>query len=145
MEKYYLISKAIRELIFTESTAVFLKEKIATRYSLSLNQSVMLSRTIRDVLVADFYFGDFVIKLTERLGIDGEKGKEIAAILIGELFSPVLEDIKKVHKEKFKRDMIELPKEAAPVVPAPPTQPASSALPIANPNNVLDLRKKDGS
>lgn len=138
LEKYYASPKSVRDIIFNTATTVFLKEQIAVRYALSLDQSQALSRAVRDVLLANFYWGDLAVKLAEQLKINEGQAKEITAALIEKLFSPALEDIEKMQKEKFKKSLLESSRQPNPSLPA-----ATPASPLANPYNILDLRAKN--
>ena len=110
----------ILEILFNEENTARLKSLFES-YQLKPKQSEELSRLIRKILVAEIYLGDIVAEITKRLEIDQEKAKGVANSLIGELFTPALEDIKKLHVEKFGKKQ------------ETPPQPT-------NPNNVLDLR-----
>lgn len=129
-ELFYAKINALPETIQNILLSVGLEEtleKTSGQFNLKPEQIGALTRLVRDIIITDVYFGNLVNELKLRLHLDEEGAKTVAAQLISEIFSPALEDFKKEHKEKFKKGVVETPN--------PP-------LSIANPNNVLDLRKK---
>ncbi len=134
-EQLELAPTSIKELIFNLNTALFLRNNIAHKFSLNHEQSISLSRVLRDVLIAEIYLGDLNGQLKERLGITEEVAKEIAAITLNQLFAPILEELRSMHKTRFKRE--------DPVSDNGQATTSHMLPPPTNPNNVLDLSKKN--
>ena len=126
----------IQEILFDQSTDDTLK-KIADQFQLNQKQVIETARLVRKILIAEIYLGDIVSETASRLQIGENTAREVANQLITELFAPALEDIKKLHMEKFPGRPINqsTPKPLPPS--AQPKQPEQNV----NPNNVLDLRK----
>lgn len=127
-EEFYNIARTLPEpvlnILFGLNTPNIIK-KVCETYQLQINQSANLSRLIRKILVTEIYLGGLVDQIKVSLNIDELKAKAIANDIVGQLFASALDEIKKMHIEKFgKREN--------------PSEP-----PVVNLNNVLDLRKKD--
>lgn len=117
----------IKDLIFNLETAVFLKDQIAVKFNLEEKQSRELSRIVRDILITKIYLGKIVQEIKTKLIVEESIAKEIANRLTNDLFAPALEEIKKLHTEKFGENK--------------PAIPQVKVEEKVNPNNVLDLRK----
>lgn len=111
-------SENIQKILLGFETAEFIEEQLGPKFNLSLQQKREVTRIIRDLLLAKVYLGDIVKTITEKLGFAPESAKQVANEII-RLFSPALEDIKKMHVEKFGK------KEN-----------------VSNPNNTVDLKNK---
>ena len=127
-EKYDTVSEPIRNLIFSIDTAVFLKE-VSEKISLSENQSADLSRIIRDILLVDLYVGDMAINIASKLQIDQQVAKEVANQIVSQLFTPALEDIKRLQKEKFGDRISSFP---SPSIDSGPTQASDTNLKLVD-------------
>lgn len=94
------LPRNIADILLVPETTEAL-EKVSKEKNLNISQSREISRLVRKITIADIYLGDVVKELQSRLGIDESLAKELASSLISEIFSPALEDIKKMHVEKF--------------------------------------------
>ncbi|MBI2676719.1 MAG: hypothetical protein HYX21_02065 [Candidatus Yanofskybacteria bacterium] len=133
MEKYILSTleptKNIQKILLDFETAEFIEEELGPKFNLPVPQKREITRVVRDLLLAKVYLGDMVKIIAEKLDITTESAKQIANELI-RLFTPALEDIKKLHIEKFGKK----------TETAPSSAPATGG--INNPNNTVDLRNK---
>lgn len=127
--KIRTIPEAVSNILFGVDTPEII-EKICRDYQLNDERSKELSRLIRKVLVVELYLGNIVSEIAKQLSTEQNLAKEIANRLVAELFAPALEDIKRLHMEKF--------------APSPKTMgdTAAKSQENINPNNVLDLRDK---
>lgn len=74
---------------------------LTQKYASLSTQGPDVARLIRDVVIGDVFIGDMPSEISRRLGIDPTTAKEIANQIVSQLFTPVLEDIKKVQAAKF--------------------------------------------
>jgi len=142
MEKYILSTleppKNIQKILIGFETAEFVEEDLGPKFNLYVVQKREITRIIRDLLLAKVYLGDMVKTIEEKLNITNEPAKQIANELI-RLFTPALEDIKKIHVEKFGRPAADV---------ATPSN-SKSQIPerdksqIINPGNIVNLRNKN--
>lgn len=147
------ISEVLFVLLVDEATSEFIKSLTQKYIQLSV-QGPDIARLIRDVVIADVFIGDMPQEMSKRLGIDPQLAREIANQIVSQLFTPVLEDLKKLHKEKFPGRLPE--KQAASITPVPPPSgqpPISNTQPPATKHyqgeelpesggNLIDLRSK---
>ena len=129
---------SIAGVLFGMETAAMI-EKISQEKKLNQKQSEEFSRLIRKILTAEVYLGNIVQELKNKLSVTEETAKELANDLISQLFDESLEDIKKLHVEKFGRPAAEV---------ATPSD-SKSQIPerdkpqIINPGNIVNLRNKN--
>ncbi len=97
-----------------------------------------IARIIRDLLFNDIYLGDIINQIKERLKIDDQKAKTIAALIVTDLFGPILEDLKKRHIEKFAREIRkqQLIQPKGPEIPKPPPPQKETTDEIINLKNL---------
>ncbi len=131
-EAFYMQLKklpyTVVDILFGIDTPEIIRS-IAAKYRLNENQSVSLSRLIRKLLSVEIYLGDITVQVKERLTVNETVAKSIASSIISDLFASALEDLKKLHVEKFGKRADQ----------TAPTQPATN---INNPNNLVNLRGK---
>lgn len=135
--KIETVPKPIYYILFGDDTPEII-ENLAQSFKLKPAQSEELSHLIRKILITDIYLGDMVPEIASRLTIGQDTAKEIANGLLTKLFAPALEEIKKLHMEKFPGKQLNQP--AAPATQSKPTPTTENKN--VNPNNVLDLRNK---
>ena len=129
---------SIAGVLFGMETAAVI-EKISQEKKLNQKQSEEFSRLIRKILTAEVYLGNIVQELKNKLSVTEETAKELANDLISQLFDESLEDIKKLHVEKFGRPAADV---------ATPSN-SKSQIPerdkpqIINPGNIVNLRNKN--
>lgn len=119
------LSQNIQDLLFSIDTEEKLKN-VSVQLRLNQKQTIELTRLVRDIIIKDVYLGDILKEAQKRLSLDETAARDAANKIISEIFSPALEDIKKLHIEKFGK------KENA------PTQPTANN---SNPNNMINLKK----
>ena len=140
--KMKTISETIIDILFGQNTPKIIMN-ICQNYQLNYKQSEELSRLIRKILVAEIYLGDIISEIAGRLQIGENIARELANKLIADLFANALEDIKKLHREKFGASITG--QVATSKIPIPPLDPPvtqhQEEKEKMNPNNVLDLRK----
>ena len=79
-----------------------------------------LAQLIRDLVLGNIFIKDFTSILTERLDIDEPTAFKLVNRITSELLKPVIEDIKRIQRNKFaERINRHKPIEAAPPTPKP--------------------------
>lgn len=94
------ITESLLEVLMAPETTDFVA-KLLERKGLSELQGQELARIIRDIIIGDLYLGNFIATIATKLQVDQTKAKDIANIIISELFGPVIDDIKQVQIQKF--------------------------------------------
>ena len=87
-------------LLTDNKTSQFV-ETLAQKYIQLSVQGPDVARLIRDVVIGDIFIGDMPKEISNRLGVDQALAREVANLIVSQIFTPVLEDIKKVQAEKF--------------------------------------------
>ena len=124
-----VLPRNVADILLIPETSETL-EKISKENQLSASQSQELSRLVRKITIADIYLGDIVKETQNKLSINEVSAKELANVLISEIFYPVLEELKKLHIEKF----------GSPSHKA--TESETKKEGVNNPNNLVNLRNK---
>lgn len=104
-DKLSALSDNLLDFVFSSETAEFIKDKISVPLEIGQQQTKEIAKIVTDLILADIYLGNVVSEIQNRLGIDEQKVKTIAGLIVGELFQPILEDLKKIHIEKFAKNM----------------------------------------
>lgn len=125
--KINALSENIQEVLFDSATEESVK-KISEQFAVSWNQTAEMTRLIRDLLIADAYLGNIVSDVRTRLLVSDGIAREIANSIISGIFAPVLEELKKIHIQKFGR------KDQA-------AEPTPAVQPNTNPNNIVNLKQ----
>ena len=125
-------------VLFGTETATII-EKISQEKKLNQRQSEELSRLIRKILTAKVYLGNIVQELKNRLPVTEETAKELANDLISQLFDESLEDIKKLHIEKFGRPAADIASPSG----SKSQIPEKDKPQIINPGNIINLKNKN--
>ena len=94
------ISEVLFALLVAEETSEFIKSLTQKYVQLSV-QGQDVARLVRDIAIGDVFIGDMPTEISKRLGIDPATAREIANQIVAQLFTPALEDIKKVQAAKF--------------------------------------------
>ena len=97
-----------------EPSVVDFIESITKKYVQLSVQGPDIARLLRDVIIGDIFIGDMPQAMSNRLGIDPALAREVANQIVSQLFTPVIEDIKKVQNERYPG---KLPQKPAPVTP----------------------------
>ena len=85
-EKLNNLPPNIKDLFLGDfETAKFIK-RVITDNSLDEKRGEELARVVKDLLFADLYLGNVVNAIKDRLGIDEQKAKTIAGLIVIELF-----------------------------------------------------------
>lgn len=99
--KFDLLPPAIKKILFDFSTAEFIEEKVGVKFNLDKTQKKEIAHLIREVLLGNIFIGDFTKCLQTNINIDGGRAKDIASMIVGNLFPPALESIKAAQRTKF--------------------------------------------
>ena len=91
----------IQNIFRNFSTAEFLVDSLAPLFGLNTGQTTELIRILRDILLADLFWGDFSKTISTRLQIDSDTANQIVKAITDGLLTPALEDIKTMQREKF--------------------------------------------
>jgi hypothetical protein len=95
------LPKPIRSILIQFETAEFIGDKLAPQFSLRDEQVINLTKIIRDVLIATLFIGDLTQAISQEVQVDSVTAKKISDMLIGELFTPAIQDIKELQKKYF--------------------------------------------
>jgi len=93
-------SEKISDIVFDENTPTIIKS-ICQRFTLTDQQSALLSRLIRKILVAEVFIGDLIKELQGQLDLPPSKAQELADALAAELFAPAKDELKELHAKTF--------------------------------------------
>lgn len=114
-----------------------------------------IARLIRDVVIADVFLGDMPQEVQRRLGLDPATAREVANLIARELFTPVLEELKQLHRTRFPNRVSPQPptaniqqgqpatgyqKTTAPQIPSSDYHYPGEDLPESG-GNIIDLRQ----
>ena len=157
----------VQSILKNFSTAQWIEDKLGGDFVLSPGQKVGIRRIICVTLLGDLYMGDIAAVLQNEYQVDPHMAQEIYQRIVYQLFTPAVEDIKKIQREKFatrlnpatppKIQRVEgLYQQTTPGATAQPPQPSAyrpAALPpktfvmppgtpTVNPENIVDLRNK---
>lgn len=141
--KIDVLPDILYNILIDEDALNFIKS-LAQKYIQLSVQGPDIARLIRDVVIADVFIGDMPKEIASRLGVDQATAREIANLIVSQLFAPVIEDLKKIHNEKFPG---RLPAKPVPQAAITQTKPAGTEhyqgedLPESG-GNIIDLRQK---
>ena len=143
-DKIDRLPPALANLLTDFKTSDFVERLTQKHIQLSV-QGPDVARLIRDTVIGDIFIGDMPQEIANRLGVDQTLAREVANQIISQLFTSVLEDIRKVQNIKFSGRLPAKPfPSTAPQVR--PVQPPIShyegeGLPESG-GNIIDLRNK---
>ncbi len=104
-DKLSALPDNLLDFVFSPEPAEFVKDIIATPFNLSEKQTKEVIKIVLGLILTDAYLGNIVGEVQNRLNIDDQKAKTIAGLIVSELFAPILDDLKKVHIEKFAKNL----------------------------------------
>src|SRR3989344_4746860 len=151
MDALMALNQDIRTFVFESEMPHQLKDSIAIPFKLDEKKSSELAKLLMEIILGWVYLGDVIKQIGERLQLDQETAKQIAAIVINQIFQPILPQLKQMHIQKFSAQVspevsnqsvvrpvqneVRVPEVPKLLPPRPPVvaQPKSS-------NNVVDLR-----
>ncbi|MEK7659498.1 MAG: hypothetical protein AAB338_02505 [Patescibacteria group bacterium] len=133
-DKIKNLPEKLQDFIFDTMLGDFIKGRISVPLGLSENQSQETAKIVMELIIADLYLGNIVNEVKNRLGTDDQKAKTIAGLVI-ELFTPVLNDLKKMHLEKFAGSVSKQEIESEPKL-----EPTTKSEAPAEDESIVDLR-----
>ncbi|MBI2063829.1 MAG: hypothetical protein HYT65_02455 [Candidatus Yanofskybacteria bacterium] len=147
-DKLDTLPEDLVELLLDPATTDFVQSLTQKYIQLSV-QGPDMARLIRDVTIGDIFIGDMPKEISHRLGIDQTFAREITNLIVSQLFTPVIEDIKKVQNERYPGKLPrqnfapqnsggQAPKPTVP--PAPATQHYQGEELPESGGNIIDLR-----
>lgn len=110
-DKLKELPNSFLDFLFDLKTADFIKERVAIPFGLNRNQAQEIGIFILQLIVSDIYLGNITSEIRSRLDIDDQKAKTIAGLIVAELFKPILEELKKMHIQKFAKNMPSRPQQ----------------------------------
>ena len=134
-DKINSLSENLQDFIFNTVPGDFIKDRISIPLNLNQNQSIEIAKIVLDIILTDVYLGDIVSQNQQRVYIDEQKAKTTAGLIVAELFTPILEELKKKHVEKFGKMMTQPQKQS----PLPQIQTQTQSQ---NGDETIDLRKE---
>lgn len=102
IERVLSLPESVKNILTNYSTAEFIEEKLGQTFGLEAEQKANLTRILRNILLADIFWGDFSSLISSKLRVDTNTANQIVKMLTDELLAPAKEDIKAIQKEKFK-------------------------------------------
>lgn len=99
------LQENLQDFIFDTVPGNFIKDRISIPQGLNESQSKELAILVLEFILADIYLGNIISETRNRLNIDETKAKTIAGLIVTELFRPILEDLKKIHIEKYAKNI----------------------------------------
>lgn len=94
---YFQLPQEIRQLFFAEESASLMR-KIAKKNNIADKQLWWTSHTAGRILSGEINIVDFVKTLQEKCGLEEEPARQLARDINQEIFLPVKESLKKLHK-----------------------------------------------
>ena len=70
IRRVLLLPKPVQYIFTDFSTAEFIEEKVGQTFNLTADQKAELTRILRDILLADSFWGDFQSLVSSGLGVD---------------------------------------------------------------------------
>ena len=121
----------LRNFMFDLKPAEYIEQTLSKQFGLSENQMPGLLRIIKNIALSDLFIGDMPSQIAVQLNIDSAKARDIANKIVNQLFTPVLEDIKQVQKERFGNKVQSFGSQGqeSPKTMPPPSPPAIPAQP----------------
>lgn len=104
-DKIKRLPDVLFDYVFDTKVGDFIKDRMAVPLGLDQNQSKETAKLVMDILLTEWYLGDIVNQIRSKLGVDEQKAKTAAGLIVAELLAPVLEDLKKRHLEKFAKNL----------------------------------------
>lgn len=137
IRRVLLLPKRVQNILIDFSTAEFIEEKVGQTFNLTTDQKAELTRILRDILLADSFWGDFQSLVSSRLRVNVNISEQIVKMIVEQLLTPALEDIKKMQMEKFGN--------ISKVSPTQFNKPADFVKPgeSVQQSNVIDLRNRN--
>lgn len=127
----------VKDIMANPSTAEFIEENLDQTFGLNTNQKTELTRILRDILLADLFWGDFPKTVSARLQVAPDTAIQIVKTITDGLLTPALEDIKTMQKEKFSNRISQNQSNQAQSQAQPPQQNINPEQ-----GNVINLRDK---
>ena len=120
LSSFRSLSPSLREFLSSATTASTIFTT-GQSYNLDDNQIFTLAKSVRELLTGKIFIKDFPITLSSKLGIDDIKAGEIADKLISKSFGPIIEDLKRIQRNKFPDRISQMQKETVPEKLTQPT------------------------
>ena len=122
---YQNLSSSLREFLASDITALTIYTA-GQAQNLNDEQIYTLAKLIRELILGNIFIKDFPMSISSKLSIDDIRAGSIANKIIAESFGPILEDIKRIQRNKFSEKISQIQKEA---LPSKLTQPSAKPLP----------------
>src|SRR3989344_3882457 len=97
IERVLSLPKKLVDIIFDSNTAILIEESLSPRFNLSPSQKQELTRTIRDVVLGEFYFKNLPEVVQKKLQVDEAKAKDLTKELVASILMPGWEELKSMH------------------------------------------------
>jgi len=134
-DKVTALPENFKEVLSSVQTAEFFIN-LFNKYSLTEEGFKNLLRITRDIILADLYLGDIIKEIESKVGVEENIAKEIANSIISNLFSLIIEDLKKIHIQKFRQGLSQVGSQQFPT--------SQSKLPqVKLEGNTINLRSQE--
>jgi len=146
MAEYASMSSSLKNYLSSTETAASIAT-VGSNYRLEDNQVYRMAATIRELITGKIFIKDFPVTLSSKLGVDDLKAGEIANKIISQSFGPIIEDVKRIQRNKFPDKIQQLQKETKPETLTQPTakpiEPRQAPTPAQQLNNDQQLMTDD--
>lgn len=135
--KVLKLPQSIQNVFRNFSTAEFMTDNLALSFGLDAGQTEELTRILRDIMLADLFWGDFPKTVSARLQVAPDTAIQIVKAITDGLLTPALEDIKTMQRERFGNRIPQSQTNQSQAQAQPPQQNISPEQ-----GNVINLRGK---
>lgn len=137
IKRFLSLSEPIKSILTNLSTAEFIEETLGQTFGLNANQKTEFTRILRDILLADMFWGDFPKTVSARLQVAPDTAIQIVKAITDGLLTPALEDIKAMQIERFGNRISQSQSNQSQTQTQPPQQNTNSEQ-----GNVINLRNQ---
>lgn len=102
LDKIEALPDSFKEIVFNPKFGDSIKE-IASKFSLNQEQIKEIGKIAIGILTCELYLGNIIEIIEERARV--KEGKEIAGLIISEVFSPILEELKQRQLKKYAKNI----------------------------------------
>ncbi len=135
LEDFSKMTPSLRKYL-TSSDTVEIIFSIGKDFELGDGQISLLGVQIRELLTGKIFIQDFPKILADKLSLNDIKAGELANKLISQSFGPIIEDVKRIQRNKFPDKISQIQKESQPagLAPAKPSiSPDIKNMPLNRP------------
>ncbi len=126
-EIYGRLPESVKNFISSEDTATAIT-LAGLKYELQEPQISKAAQLVRDVVLGNIFIKDFPSTLASQSNIDENKAAEVVNYIVSQSFTPIIEELKRIQRNKFPEKIAQIQKESStvqkPDIPKPLTVPS---------------------